>query len=858
MKNLISLRTISLILLTVFLICSLQGTSYSFFGGIIGAIGDVAGAVGNAVGAAVEGVGAAFAAAGEAVTAAAKAIGLSIRAVGVVFWHTDSLNSIETFPNGGIIGVVVSNLIHLWDPSRELTTGTLTHDAAIRSITVNPDGKLLASASEDGTVQVWNPNTQTLLHVLKGHTEKVLSVAFSPDGILLASASEDDTVRLWDPHSGTLQATLPRHLDDVLSVAFNPDGTLLVSASADRTVRLWDPNTYTIKTTFTEHTDRVLDITFNSDGTRLASASADGTVRVWDPKTYTLIATFDHEAPVLSIDFSPDREILASGSSDGAVRLWDLGIEKVIAKLGHESPVRNVDFSPDGSMLYSTSEDGNMRKWEITPEDTTPEDIQESIPVIQQYPEITTEITPFNVRPGDNDTSLVIQFTHDRLDFFGRYGFAFQWRQKEPQGNWHEACIVVDEGKIPGKGAVVINKLTPNTTYEVRYRGDGFSCTFYTHGEFSSDWSSIAEGTTSGAPDTEDDTEDTPTQQAEAASPTTDAVISISPASVASPAVGEQIEFSLNITDGEAVAGYQATVQFDDTALRYVSSANGDFLPANAFFVDPVVDGNLVKLNAASLAGETNGAGTLATLTFEVVAVKASTLMLSDVLLADSAGKTFVPRIENAEITESTALEGDINGDGTVNIADLVLVAGTLGTIGQNAADVNGDNVVNIADLVLVAGALGTSTAAPSLNSQRLSPLTTADVRLWLSEAQQLGLTDTKSLQGIIFLQQLLAVLTPKKTVLLANYPNPFNPETWIPYHLAKDAEVTLHIYTMNGTLVRTLALGHQAAGMYQNRSRAAYWDGKNALGEAVASGVYFYTFTAGDFTATRKMLIRK
>ena len=79
-----------------------------------------------------------------------------------------------------------------------------------------------------------------------------------------------------------------------------------------------------------------------------------------------------------------------------------------------------------------------------------------------------------------------------------------------------------------------------------------------------------------------------------------------------------------------------------------------------------------------------------------------------------------------------------------------------------------------------------------------------------------------------------------------------------MPYHLAKDAKVTLHIYAMNGTLVRKLVLGHQAAGMYQSRSRAAYWNGKNALGEAVASGVYFYTLTAGKFYATRKMLIRK
>ena len=107
-------------------------------------------------------------------------------------------------------------------------------------------------------------------------------------------------------------------------------------------------------------------------------------------------------------------------------------------------------------------------------------------------------------------------------------------------------------------------------------------------------------------------------------------------------------------------------------------------------------------------------------------------------------------------------------------------------------------------------------------------------------------------------LEQLLTAMTPKETALLANYPNPFNPETWIPYQLATPADVRIAIYAADGTLVRNLDLGHQAVGIYESRSRAAYWDGKNALGEHVASGVYFYTLKAGDFSATRKMLIRK
>ena len=339
---------------------------------------------------------------------------------------------------------------------------------------------------------------------------------------------------------------------------------------------------------------------------------------------------------------------------------------------------------------------------------------------------------------------------------------------------------------------------------------------------------------------------------------TTAATVHISPTSVPSTAVGAQMEFSLNITSGEAVAGYQATVQFDTTALRYVSSTNGDYLPAGAFFVDPVVEGNLIKLNAASLAGESNGDGTLANFTFEVIVAKASMLTLSDVLLTDSKGTGYVPNLENAQITETQLLKGDVNGDGIVDIRDLVLVASNLGKTGQNAADINTDGIIDIRDLVLVAGALGTTAAAPSLYPQALEMLTATEVKQWLSAAQHLDLTDARAQRGLLFLQQLLAALTPKETALLPNFPNPFNPETWIPYQLAKPADVTVRIYAVDGKLVRTLALGHRGVGKYYQRSRAAYWDGKNAAGEPVASGVYFYTLTAGDFTATRKMLIRK
>ena len=102
------------------------------------------------------------------------------------------------------------------------------------------------------------------------------------------------------------------------------------------------------------------------------------------------------------------------------------------------------------------------------------------------------------------------------------------------------------------------------------------------------------------------------------------------------------------------------------------------------------------------------------------------------------------------------------------------------------------------------------------------------------------------------------APMSPNTTALLTNYPNPFNPETWIPYQLREAADVQISIYDPRGVLVRQLSLGHQVAGQYVSRSRAAFWDGRNEVGEPVASGLYFYTLTAGDFSATRKMLIVK
>ena len=143
-------------------------------------------------------------------------------------------------------------------------------------------------------------------------------------------------------------------------------------------------------------------------------------------------------------------------------------------------------------------------------------------------------------------------------------------------------------------------------------------------------------------------------------------------------------------------------------------------------------------------------------------------------------------------------------------------------------------------DIILVAVALGEVAGAPATHAQAFSMLTTEEVEQWLIEATQLQTENPTYLRGILFLEQLLALLTPQETLLLANYPNPFNPETWIPYQLATSADVMLTIYDINGHVVRALDLGHRTAGIYQNRSRAAYWNGKNTQGEPVARRCLF------------------
>ena len=334
---------------------------------------------------------------------------------------------------------------------------------------------------------------------------------------------------------------------------------------------------------------------------------------------------------------------------------------------------------------------------------------------------------------------------------------------------------------------------------------------------------------------------------------------------------GDTFTLRLNANDVTDLAGWQTDISFDPAVLETVAVSEGDFLKAESgdtFFLQGTIDntaGKITNISTAKLKGSGSGTGTLLLVTFNAKAVGETRVILSNFFAGTSGGETISSDAPEIAITiEDSAFPAwDVNQDGQVNILDLSLVAQNLGgdAASNPRADVNGDGTINILDLTVVAQYFGESTAAAAPSAAGVIAtleLDPAIVQAWIAQAEVANDGSLAFRQGIANLQRLLASLLPEKTALLPNYPNPFNPETWIPYHLAEPADVTVHIYAIGGTLVRTLALGHQAAGVYQSRARAAYWDGKNAVGESVASGVYFYTLSAGDFQSTRRMVILK
>ena len=805
------------------------------------------------------------------------------------FKHGGSVKTVAYSPvdSSVVASAGVSRAVKLWDLRNDTVTTLGYHSDIVNAVAFSPDGQLLASGSDDYTCKLWGiplkRQIATFEHINNRNRSQIKAVGFSADNKLLATAGVD--VKLWEVSTLTEIGTL-EHGGWVLAIAFSSDGQFLATGDENGQVNVWDVRTQKIVAQLQGDPEYIAAVKFSSDNRILAGAGYEGKIKLWEVQNWERLGTLNSGSTASAISFSPDSKILASTGYE-SVNLWEVNIgEKVATLTGPRGWMNAVAFSPDGSTLLSGGDDETLQIWNVTPYRSISQDI---VRIIYFLPRNRS------AQPGmwtklDALIRDVQDFYADQMELngFGRKMFTFEtdeegetlvYRVDGQFGDWyyhtetgdkvytevaaqfdmakHLYLIVVDvnskfigaentcgvggghwlEGEtvtktrggyavIPASGRCFDGEIgTSVTAHELGHA-------FGLEHDFRDDTYIMSYGASPDrlsqcATDWLDASRFFNTNQTAFNEPTTLRMLT----PLAYPPNAKDFILQFEVTDVDGI--HQVQLLIPTTAE---DSASGVKLHGCK---DLHAQSSTVEFDTPTLP-----ARRINNITLQAIDVHGNITRQEYTLMAD-----------DTRLVQNPA---DVNGDGMVNIQDLVLVSSNFGQMGQNSADVNADGIVNIADLVLVAGAFGNMASAPVLHPLVLANLTTIDIQQWLDEAKQLGHTDAAYLRGIVMLEQLLIALIPKETTLLANYPNPFNPETWIPYQLSKPAEVTLHIYSVNGALVRTLALGYQPAGIYQTRSRATYWDGRNSLGETVASGIYFYTLTAGNFTATRKMLIMK
>jgi len=291
--------------------------------------------------------------------------------------HFDNVTAVAWSPNGKYIASAsYDQTVQVWDVTtgRNIITYGGHYPLGVYTVAWAPDGKRLASGSWDKTVQVWDASTGSTLVTYRGHSSWVRTVAWAPDGKYVASAGHDQTVQVWNASTGRNLLFYNGHSNVVNSIAWSPDGNYIASAGKDNTVQIWNATTGKRVNTYRGHSDQVNSVAWSPDSTYITSAGEDGTVQVVDAAAGNQVTTYKHLAGVTTVAWSPNGTRIASGSWDSTVQMWDVTTERnIFTYRGHSAGVYALAWSPDCTRIASGSWDNTVQVWQALGQSKQPE-----------------------------------------------------------------------------------------------------------------------------------------------------------------------------------------------------------------------------------------------------------------------------------------------------------------------------------------------------------------------------------------------------------------------------------------------------------------------------------------------------